>query len=852
MTSQTGTGTRNSPAEALKSRLLCAGRLLSTLLGRPLLVMIPIAALFAVAGLFLITRLAEQQVAAQLRSGLDSTSFTLTNWAADRQSDAIVQSRQHAVRTHIDQLRLEQEADVVTPGASAACEALRREMEVFCRAYGYNSFFVTDLRGAVLAAPGTDSLSGHVPGPGSAAWEKLQAGQAALLAPVACPIPLAGLEGQSLQGQPILLIAAPIMDERGEEPVAILYLTQSPDQGFSRILEVGRLGETGETYAFNRAGFMISNGRFVADLSRLGLLPVGKATSTTLRVRVRDPEVDLTRNPLAAIRAGVDRPLTRMCASAIYGNSGLDSWGYNDYRGVPVVGAWRWFPEFGFGIAFEIDVAEAYASTRANYLVFGLLVVPILIGTGISEWNAGRSRQSERQQALLLGQLKKQARQLEARNDQLRDAYRIANAANEAKSLFLANMSHEIRTPLNSVLGFVDILRVEGETLDRASQLELLDIVHRSGTHLLGLINDILDLSKIEAGKLQTDRQPTNVSELLEEIVSTMGARAQEKGLALSLVYDTDLPAQISTDAQRLKQVLINLVGNAVKFTSKGSVAIHVAAPSPAGQGLIEFRIADTGCGLTPEGIAKLFQPFSQADGSVTRQFGGTGLGLAISKQLCEALGGTVTVQSQANVGSCFTATVAMGDLTSIPWGAPRRERVPSGTTEGPIESPLLVGRRILIVDDGDTNRQLLSLFLKRAGCEVFEAVDGLDALREARLLRPDAIMMDMQMPRLDGYATTRRLRAAGYRGAVVACSADAMRENIARMKSCGCDTFVPKPIEYAVLIEQLEDALIQHGFSGSNDRSGPTTGAAAPSDSIAVIDTAGVSEPALAVQGVP
>jgi signal transduction histidine kinase/ActR/RegA family two-component response regulator len=851
MNPQFGSRTRTAPAETIDPQAEGTRGLFSILLSRPLLVLIPIATLFSVAGLIMISRLAEQRIAEQLRSGLDSTAFTLVHWAADRQSNALVQTRQSAVRGLIDQLRLEQDADVVTETASAACESLRREMEVFCRAYGYTSFFVSDLRGAVLAAPGTDSLSGYVPTPGAVVWERLQAGEAALLPLVRCPISLAGLDGEPLQGQPILMIAAPVMNEADEEPVAILYLTQSPDQGFSQILEVGRLGKTGETYAFNSDGVMLSNSRFEQDLSRMGLLPAGEDQSAALRVMVKDPEVNLMSHPSAPVRAVEDRPLTPMCARAILGGEGLDTWGYNDYRGVPVVGAWRWFPDYSFGIAFEMDVAEAYASARTTYLVFGLLVVPILVGAGVSEWNAARSRQSECRQSLLLGQLEQQATQLEARNNQLRDAYRSANAANEAKSLFLANMSHEIRTPLNSVLGFVDILRVEGETLDRATQVELLDIVHRSGTHLLGLINDILDLSKIEAGKLQTDLLPMSVVELLEEISSTMGVKAREKGLALRLVYETELPSRIVTDAQRLKQVLINLVGNAIKFTHQGHVTIHVAAPSRAGQGLIEFRIEDTGCGISPAGLAKLFQPFSQADGSVTRQFGGTGLGLTISKQLCEALGGTVTVQSEEKVGSCFTATVAMGDIAGVPWSVPRRETVRDRSADAPIESPLLQGCRILVVDDGDTNRQLLRLFLNRTGCEVFEAVDGLAALREVRGVRPDAILMDMQMPRLDGYATSRRLRAAGYRGAVVACSADAMRENIARMKSCGCDAFVPKPIEYAVLIEQLEIALIQRGFSGSNGRIEQTTGAVGPLDSIALIDTAGESEPELAVSSV-
>ncbi len=786
--------------------------MLPTLIGRvsrhPLLLIVPVTVVLTVVGLQLVQQTARQHVAEQLQATLATSSAAVTNWCEERRRDAADAARQPSLVALADALEVGTGAEGTTPEPFAVASQIRDELTPRCERFGFDGYFVTDARGAVLlASPGTTPTGRTVADTNSPLWANVLAGEAVLLPPRFCGFPLHSLSGRQLEHWPIVMAAAPIPHPKrtGKEPLAILWLVLSPDRGFSRLLEPGRIGTSGETYAFDASGWMISDSRFNAEIQKMGLVQDRPSGPTMRPIRLTDPGRDLTTQPYPHTPANVgDLPLTRMCASAIRGEHGLDVTGYRDFRGVSVVGAWKWFPEYGFGITSEIDIAEAFAETNTAMLIFGLMSIPIVLGMVISERNAQRLRRAESEQLHLIGELERQTVQLEARNGQLRDAYRAANIANEAKSRFLANMSHEIRTPLNAVLGLVDILRVEGRKLSDASRDDYLDTIHRSGTHLLGLINDVLDLSKIEAGKLEVEHRDASVVEVLEDVASIMGARASEKQLELAVQYETEIPQRIVTDAQRLKQVLINLAGNAIKFTNSGKVRISVRAPSSAGNGLIEFRVEDTGCGMSPETVAQIFEPFAQGGASVTRNFGGTGLGLTISRKFCEALGGTITVTSTLGKGSCFTATVTMGDLTGVGWSSVRPRAPRDSQSDHQSAVARLAGRRILVVDDGETNRGILRVFLKRTGCEVFEADDGITALRNVRQIRPDAILMDMQMPRLDGYATTRRLRADGFSGTVIACSADALRENIDRMFAAGCDAVVPKPISYPVLVEQL------------------------------------------------
>jgi PAS domain S-box-containing protein len=392
---------------------------------------------------------------------------------------------------------------------------------------------------------------------------------------------------------------------------------------------------------------------------------------------------------------------------------------------------------------------------------------------------------------------------------QLEEKKREALAATEAKSLFLANMSHEIRTPMNAIIGFTDVLRRGIET-DEGKQREYLDTIHSSGHHLIGLINDILDLSKIESGKLEIETRETSPHAMMLDVANVMQFKADEMGLDLKVLTDGPIPETIDTDPTRLRQVLMNLLSNAVKFTEKGGVTITARMVEDQPQTLIAFDVTDTGIGIRADRVEQIFSPFVQADNTVTRRFGGTGLGLAISKQLATALGGELSATSVYQQGTTFTVTIDPGDISSVQKLTieEARPRLATGTRTQATYSYKLPPAKVLLADDGEANRQLASLLLTRAGMTVHEVENGADAVAAATAESYDLILMDMQMPIMDGWSATRALRQRGYEKPIVALTAAAMVEDAQRCYDAGCDDFLTKPIELEKLMAAIGKAL--------------------------------------------
>jgi signal transduction histidine kinase/DNA-binding response OmpR family regulator/HPt (histidine-containing phosphotransfer) domain-containing protein len=382
-----------------------------------------------------------------------------------------------------------------------------------------------------------------------------------------------------------------------------------------------------------------------------------------------------------------------------------------------------------------------------------------------------------------------------------------AEDANSAKSEFLANMSHEIRTPMNAILGFTDWLR-RGMAESPEEQQEYLATIHSSGKHLLRLINDILDLSKIEAGKLEIDRIDQNPYDIINDVASILSVRAQDKGIELITEFDNDLPILVHTDDVRLRQVLTNLTGNAIKFTSEGQVKILTRLiENPNDQDELQICISDTGIGMTPEQASKIFDPFVQADSSVTRKFGGTGLGLSISKRIVEALGGAITVKSEVGVGTELKFNIKIGDCKATEKISFAEATKRSASNQQNIDLKNLTslkGGTVLLVDDGDANRRLINLILTRAGCIVTEATNGKIGSDAALQTEFDIILMDMQMPVMDGYKATRRLREHGYKGPIMALTANAMTSDRELCEAAGCDDFLAKPVDIDELLAAL------------------------------------------------
>jgi PAS domain S-box-containing protein len=413
--------------------------------------------------------------------------------------------------------------------------------------------------------------------------------------------------------------------------------------------------------------------------------------------------------------------------------------------------------------------------------------------------------------------LRQSAEELEEKVQQrtaaLEEASLRAELANRSRASFLANMSHEIRTPLNAIIGFADLLR-RGADSNEDERLEWLEIIRTGGTHLLALINDILDLSKVDAGKLDVEDVACSPVKLIEEVSSILRTKAAEKGLQLKTVFAGPMPETIHTDPTRLRQVLMNIAGNAIKFTPAGHVEITARLDRPAdAPPKLVIQIADTGIGIPPEKLRLIFDPFTQADSSITRQFGGTGLGLAISRRLTEMLGGCITVQSQVGRGTTFTCEIAIGSLDGV-----RLLPNPSGAVETRASVPTtlalpVLNHRVLVVDDGDTNRKLIQLVLGRAGARVEAAENGLQAVSRATTEPFDLILMDMQMPIMDGYTATAELRARGVTVPIIALTANAMKWDEARCLAAGCSGYLSKPIDQDLLLVTVAAAL---GAKGS------------------------------------
>lgn len=380
-------------------------------------------------------------------------------------------------------------------------------------------------------------------------------------------------------------------------------------------------------------------------------------------------------------------------------------------------------------------------------------------------------------------ELRRAVRRLDSARAEIDRARVLAKKANQAKSEFLANMSHEMRTPLSAILGFADLLH--GHELSGEAAGEGLNTIRRSAEHLMALINDLLDLAKIEAGELALNSSAFNPWDALRDGTALVRSKAETKGLSLLLQKGEGVPDLVSGDATRVRQALAHVLSNAVKFTERG--AVHARIDGAAGR--LVFTVEDSGIGMSPDELGRLFKPFSQADGSPSRRFGGAGLGLSLTKRLVETMGGTIEAESQPQRGTTLTITLP------LPAAAAPTERpaAPAPTR--------LDGVRVLLAEDGEDNQRLLRHVLERAGAFVHIAQNGAEAVEAAlgasQSPQPfDLILMDIQMPIVDGCTATRRLRAEGYTGPIVALTAHAMAGDRERCLRCGCDDYTTKPID--------------------------------------------------------
>jgi len=437
----------------------------------------------------------------------------------------------------------------------------------------------------------------------------------------------------------------------------------------------------------------------------------------------------------------------------------------------------------------------------------------------------------------LEGRVAQRTEELTRANEELQQAMKAAEAANRAKSHFLANMSHEIRTPMTAILGYIDLLTEQD--ISPTDRYEYVETIRRNGEGLLRIIDDILDISKIEAGRMTVERIACSPLSIVAEVASLMRPRAIAKNLSLEVEFGGAIPESIQSDPTRLRQILTNLVGNAIKFTEFGGVRLMVRMVDPpeAPAARISFEVTDTGVGMKVEQFERIFEAFSQADESMTRRFGGTGLGLAISKHLAFMLGGSIIVDSSLGKGSRFTLIILTGPLQDVCMHEPSSISLGSGAKRAERSTPErgLRDTRLLLAEDGPDNQRLIAFVLRKAGAQVTVVDNGQLAMESTLQAREagqpfDVILMDMQMPVMDGYCAVGKLRAQGYAGPIIALTAHAMSQDRQKCLDCGCDDYMTKPIDRENLLRLVAGyAQGRADQPATIDTSAPAASLAAP-----------------------
>jgi signal transduction histidine kinase/ActR/RegA family two-component response regulator len=454
--------------------------------------------------------------------------------------------------------------------------------------------------------------------------------------------------------------------------------------------------------------------------------------------------------------------------------------------GTPSPSPWRWIEHSAWVLFGDIVlIANCIISTREMRQT-----------AAVHAHLEGESARTEAEVHLRIVELQQTTNALRESENLLRHARDAAEAANRAKSEFLANMSHEIRTPMTAILGYADLLSDPEQSPQ--GHANCASVIRRNGEQLLGLINDILDLSKIEAGRLDLEKIECSLPALVDDVCALMKVRATAKGLPLSVTFDRSIPP-VRTDPARLRQALINVLGNAIKFTEHGQVSVSVSGTIRGNCVVVNLDIADTGIGISSEALARLCLPFQQADASITRRYGGSGLGLMLTNRLVSALGGKLSIESELGRGT----TVRINLVLPL---AESRE-IKAYPEAPPIQHSTEFRGRILLAEDGPDNQRLISFYLKKAGASVTIAENGQiaveQAIKSASMGQPfDVILMDMQMPELDGYGATAKLRELGWTGPIIALTAHAMAGDRERCLAMGCDEYLTKPIDRAHLVQ--------------------------------------------------
>lgn len=606
--------------------------------------------------------------------------------------------------------------------------------------------------------------------------------------------------------EPKLFFAVPVLNSQNRV-IGILAKAYSPNANFSHIHKAGRIGRSGETYSVSAEGKLLSESRYESQLALIGLL---KPNQSSISLTLNDPSLAASNN----VESNGERnfgALTAMAQEISKKNSGFDIQGYNNYRGSKVIGVWTWNDQLGIGMATEIDYSEAFQGyTQSQFVMLMIVIITIstsvlfslmtmLLGSRTTRALKKAADSLERRVEERTEELQISENHLRKSEHRLKDALKMANSANQAKSEFLATMSHEIRTPLNGVLGMLSLLK-HTELSDE--QDRKLDIAKNSAESLLAIINEILDFSKIESGKLELESVDFSLTSVLEELAQTMAFKADEKDIEIVLDVTQVKTNWVKGDPYRIRQVLVNLIGNAIKFTEHGEIVIKARLDSlDDSSSRLTCSVSDSGIGISKTKLATLFDAFTQADTSTTRKYGGSGLGLAICKKLVEMMSGTIEVSSEVNEGSSFTFTVLL---------SPAEEEQKASFPK--IDMSDL---NILIVDDNETNREIFSSYIELWGAkseQVSNAEKAIEICKDTKNKRFDMALIDMHMPEMNGEMLAGELRKNDELNdmkLLLLTSMTKMKTN-EEIKALGFDGYLNKPLASSDLFNAIAALKLQ------------------------------------------
>jgi signal transduction histidine kinase/CheY-like chemotaxis protein len=688
-------------------------------------------------------------------------------------TDMNLQDKIHSLLKHTR--NVQGEASLIVN--SEELRAIRQHLDLLQTIHSFTGFSILNAEGLEVGAHVNESIGNRRlvnTSEGESLLRAVSSGNTFISLPFKNKLALPDREDSLHENNSTMLVGSPIYHPSGKF-AAVLVFYLSPEAVFTEIFGISQSGKSGETYAFDSKGRILTKSRFENDLRQVGMLK--SSTNSLLNIMIKDPGGNLLEGYQPSIESD-NQPFTRMAISALQKESGFDIKGYRDYRGVMVVGVWSWFSEFRFGVASEIDYREAYGLLfevkKSFYVVFGFLILTTC-GVIVLTWRQGQTNLS------------------------LIKATEMAEKSNLAKSEFLARMSHELRTPLNAILGFAQLLELGPEYAKFPSVREKVNPILKAGNHLLQLVNEVLDLSKIDEGKVNVSIEPVAIDELKNEALEFVKVMAKQESIHLIDNCPIEQHIFVLADRLRLRQILINLITNAIKYNRLGG---SVTLTYKVENNNLVFRVEDNGSGIEEKNRNLVFQPFERL-GAEDSGIEGTGIGLSISKKLIELMAGTIDFTSEVGQGACFYFSLPVTDK-------------PSGLGENPDQSlksqidPEYT-KTILYVEDNPINLVLVEQILKKLkNLKLISAPNGTLGVDAAREQTPDLILLDMHLPDMDGISVFKKLKSVEntMNIPIIAVSADAMESDKKLAMELGFYSYITKPINIPDFIETIDELL--------------------------------------------